>query len=56
MWLGAGSETVIQAGMQFNVDVWLSDGVYGVRYEDGLFVTENGIEELTSYRRELIEL
>ena len=56
MWLGAGSETVIQAGMQFNVDVWLSDGVHGVRYEDGLFVTENGIEELTSYRRELIEL
>jgi Xaa-Pro aminopeptidase len=56
LWLGAGSETIIQPGMQFNVDVWLSDGVYGVRYEDGLFVTESGIEELTSYRREIIEL
>jgi Xaa-Pro aminopeptidase len=56
LWLGAGSETIIQPGMQFNVDVWLSDGTYGVRYEDGILVTEDGIEELTSYRRELIEL
>ena len=29
LWLGAGSETVIQPGMQFNVDVWLSDGSTG---------------------------
>lgn len=56
LWLGAGSDTIIQPGMQFNVDVWLSDGTYGLRYEDGIFVTENGIEELTSYRREIIEM
>ena len=42
--------------MQFNVDVWLNDGEYGLRYEDGLVVTDDGIEELTSYRREIIEL
>ena len=40
LWLGAGSETVIQPGMQFNVDVWLNDGEYGLRYEDGIVVTE----------------
>jgi Xaa-Pro aminopeptidase len=56
LWLGAGSDLVIQAGMQFNIDVWLNDGEYGLRYEDGIVVTEDGIEELTSYRREIIEL
>jgi Xaa-Pro aminopeptidase len=56
LWLGAGSDLVIQPGMQFNIDIWLNDGEYGLRYEDGIVVTEDGIEELTSYRREIIEL
>jgi Xaa-Pro aminopeptidase len=56
LWLGGGSDLVIQPGMQFNVDVWLSDGQVGLRYEDGILVTPDGIEELTSYRREIIEL
>ncbi len=56
LWLGAGSDLVIQPGMQFNVDIWLSDGEYGLRYEDGILVTKDGIEELTSYRREIIIL
>jgi Xaa-Pro aminopeptidase len=56
LWLGRGSDLVIQPGMQFNIDIWLSDGQYGMRYEDGILVTEDGIEELSSYRREIIEL
>jgi Xaa-Pro aminopeptidase len=56
LWLGAGSDTVIQPGMQFNIDVWLSDGQYGLRYEDGILVTQAGVEELTAYRREVIIL
>jgi Xaa-Pro aminopeptidase len=56
LWLGAGSDLIIQPGMQFNIDIWLNDGEYGLRYEDGIIVTETGIEELTSYRREIIEL
>jgi Xaa-Pro aminopeptidase len=56
LWLGAGSDTVIQPGMQFNIDVWLSDGQYGLRYEDGILVTQTGVEELTAYRREVIIL
>ncbi len=56
LWLGAGSDLIIQPGMQFNIDVWLNDGEYGLRYEDGIVVTDDGIEELTSYRREIIEL
>jgi len=56
LWLGAGSDIIIQPGMQFNVDVWLSDGEYGLRYEDGILITDNGVEELTTYRREIIVL
>ncbi len=56
LWLGREADFVIQPGMQFNVDVWLSDGEYGVRYEDGIIVNQTGIEELTSYRREEIIL
>jgi Xaa-Pro aminopeptidase len=56
LWLGAGSDLIIEPGMQFNVDVWLNDGEFGLRYEDGLVVTDDGVEELTSYRREIIEL
>lgn len=56
LWLGKGSDMVIEPGMQLNIDIWLNDGQYGLRYEDGILVTESGIEELTSYRREIIEL
>jgi len=56
LWLGAGSHDIIQPGMLFNIDIWLSDGEIGMRYEDGILVTEAGVEELTSYRREIIEL
>ena len=42
--------------MLFNIDIWLSDGTYGMRYEDGVLVTADGLRELTSWRREVIEL
>jgi Xaa-Pro aminopeptidase len=56
LWLGRGSDIVVQPGMQLNIDVWLSDGEYGLRFEDGIIVTQDGIEELNSYRREIIIL
>ena len=42
--------------MLFNIDIWLCDGTYGMLYEDGVLVTEDGLRELTSWRREVIEL
>jgi Xaa-Pro aminopeptidase len=42
--------------MLFNVDIWLSDGKHGLRYEDGVLVTDTGLRELTRYRREAIIL
>ena len=56
LWLSKNANFVIQPNMVFNVDIWISDGKNGVRYEDGILVKGDGIEELTSYKREVIEL
>jgi Xaa-Pro aminopeptidase len=56
LWLAEKADFVIQPNMLFNVDIWLSDGDFGVRYEDGILVTQTGIRELTRFRREVIAL
>ncbi len=56
LWLSKNADFVIKTNMLFNVDIWLSDGEYGLRYEDGVLVTESGVEELTTYKREVIEI
>ena len=53
-WLDDKTGLVIQPNMVFNVDIWLSDGEIGLRYEDGIVVTKTGVKELTSYKREII--
>jgi len=56
LWLARQADFAIQPNMLFNIDIWLSDGTFGMRYEDGVLVTGDGIQELTSWRREVIEL
>ena len=56
LWLADKADFTIQPNMLFNIDIWLSDGTYGMRYEDGVLVTGDGLRELTSWRREVIEL
>jgi Xaa-Pro aminopeptidase len=56
LWLAKQADFVIRRNMLFNVDIWLSDGKHGLRYEDGILVTSAGIRELTNYRREVIIL
>lgn len=53
-WLDGKRPIVLEPGMAFNVDIWLSDGEQGLRYEDAVIITEKGAEELTGYRREII--
>ncbi len=53
-WLDDKTGLVIQPNMVFNVDIWLSDGEIGLRYEDGIVVTKTGVKELTTYKREII--
>lgn len=55
-WLAENADFTIEPNMLFNIDVWLSDGNIGLRYEDGIIVTQSGIRELTSYKREVIVL
>lgn len=56
LWLAKEADFTIEPNMLFNVDIWLCDGEYGLRIEDGILVTDRGVRELTSYRREVIEL
>lgn len=56
LWLSESANFVIQPRMLFNIDIWLSDGTHGLRLEDGVLVTDDGLEELNSYRREAIIL
>ncbi|MBP8932855.1 MAG: aminopeptidase P family protein [Candidatus Atribacteria bacterium] len=56
LWLSENNPFVIQPNMVFNIDIWLTDGEVGMRYEDGIVVTKNGIRELNPYRREIIIL
>jgi len=55
-WVDNRSDKVLMPGMVFNVDVWIADEQVGVRVEDGLVVTDTGIELFTGYRREIIRL
>jgi len=53
-WLDGKKPIILEPGMAFNVDIWLSDGVQGIRYEDAVIITDKGPEQLTGYRREII--
>lgn len=56
LWLSRDSDFLIKKNMLFNIDVWLSDDEFGLRFEDGMLITENGIKELTSFKREVITI
>ncbi len=56
LWLSKESDFIIKPNMLFNIDIWLSDNEYGMRFEDGILITSQGVKELTSYRREIIEI
>ena len=56
LWLAKQADFAIVPNMLFNIDIWLCDGTYGMRWEDGVLVTLDGVRELTSWRREIIEL
>lgn len=53
-WIETNSDYVLQENYTFQVDSFLHTQDYGARWEDGVRVTKDGVEEFSSYRRELI--
>jgi len=54
--LESSSTFVLEAGMTFMVDLFLSRGGTGFRWEDGVILRNGAPEQLSSLRREIIEL
>lgn len=57
-WIETSSEYLLEENMTFCVDIFLgsSETETGLRMEDVVCVTKDGVEELTNYRRELFEI
>ena len=50
-WVDNRGSLVMEPGMVFNIDIWIADDKYGIRLEDGVAVTESGVEALTTWHR-----
>ena len=55
-WMESNSEYPLQTNMTFQVDTFLYTDEYGLRWEDGARVTEDGVEALSDKFMEIIEL
>lgn len=54
-WVDNRSDRVLQPNMVFNIDIWIADHEFGIRFEDGVLVTQKGLERLTSISAEAIQ-
>lgn len=55
-WMESSSEYPLQENMTFQVDTFLYTKEFGLRWENGVRVTSEGVETLSSIRNEVIEL
>ena len=53
-WIEENSDWELEENMVFSVDTFLKNDKMGLRLEDGVRITRNGVEELSNYRREII--
>jgi Xaa-Pro aminopeptidase len=53
-WIETNSDYELQENYTFQVDSFLYTQQYGARWEDGVRVTRDGVEQFSTYRRELI--
>lgn len=47
-WVDNRGDMILEPNMMFNIDIWIADDEFGVRFEDGVVVTKDGLECLTS--------
>ncbi len=56
-WMETDSDYMLEKNMTFQVDSFISGNGFGVRWEKGIVVTENGCKSMTDYlKKGLIEL
>lgn len=55
-WMESSSKYPLQENMTFQVDTFLHVKQFGLRWENGARITKSGVEWLSSYRNEVIEL
>ena len=55
-WMESSSEYVLQENMTFQADTFLHTDGYGLRWEDGVRVTADGVEQLSGHNLRVIEL
>ncbi len=54
-WVDNRTDMMLEPNMVFNVDIWIADEEFGVRFEDGVLITQTGIEQLSAWNRGLIQ-
>jgi Xaa-Pro aminopeptidase len=55
-WMETVSDYPLAENMTFQVDTFLQDGDFGLRWENGVRVAANGVEMLSQSHMEIIEL
>ncbi len=55
-WMESTSDYLLRENMTFQVDTFLHTDSYGLRWEDGVRVTADGVEQLSSRHQEVLEL
>jgi Xaa-Pro aminopeptidase len=55
-WVEVGSETVFEPGMTFQIDTFALTPSFGLRWENGVCVRENGLEFLSDKHMEVLEI
>ncbi len=56
-WMETSSDYLLQPNMTFQVDTFISGDGFGVRWEKGIAITENGCKSMTDYlKKGIIEL
>jgi Xaa-Pro aminopeptidase len=53
-WVDNRSALVLEPNMTFNIDIWIANNKYGVRFEDAVVITTTGLEQFTTYQRNII--
>ena len=55
-WMEATSEYLLQENMTYQVDSFVQDATFGLRWETGVAVTKDGVEVLSDRVKEVVEL